>query len=87
MRVCCCAIPVCFSWLVGFERHATESRRVASRRRLGQNVGQRGNLFGPRRPTVSFLSQGQKRAGFGAQNSPKWTPKQLIFLFGACLAK
>lgn len=61
--VCCCAIPVNSSWVVGFRCLATESRRVSSRRSLRQNVGQRRKLFGHRRPAVSFLSRGQKQAG------------------------
>ena len=61
--VCCCAIPVNSSWVVGFRCLAVKSRRVSSRGRLGQNVGQRRKLFGHRRPAVSFLSRGQKQAG------------------------
>ena len=59
--VCCGVIPVDISWLVGLGRFAAESRRVISRRSLGQNVGQRRKLFGRRRPAVSFLSRGQKQ--------------------------
>lgn len=42
---------------------AAGSRRVSSRRSLGQNVGQRRKLLGHRRSLVSLLSRGQKQAG------------------------
>ena len=38
--------------------------------RLGENVGQRRKLFDTRRPAVSFLSQGQKRANARALKRP-----------------
>ena len=61
--VCRDANPVDSRLVVGLGHLATESRRVSSRRSLGQNVGQRRKLFGHRRPAVSFLSRGQKQAG------------------------
>lgn len=65
--VYCCVIPVDSSLVVGFDRLAAESRRMTSRRRLGQIR----ELFRNREPAVSFLSRGQKRVGFEAQNRPK----------------
>ncbi len=85
--VYCCVIPVDSSWLVDFDRHATESRRVTSRRRLGQILGQKRELFRNREPAVSFLSRGQKWAGFEAQKHPKWMPKVTIILIDARLTK
>ena len=58
--VCRRVIPVDSSWLVNFDRHTAESRRVTSRRRLGQIR----ELFRNREPAVSFLSQGQKTGKF-----------------------
>ena len=85
--VCCGAIPIGPSLVVGFVRLATESLRVSSRRRLGQALGQIRKLFRNREPAVSFLSRGQKRVGFEALKRPRWMIKRLIFLFGVCLAK
>ena len=85
--VYCCVIPVDSSWLVDFDRHTVESRRVTSRRRLGQILGQNRELFRNREPAVSFLSRGQKRAGFEAQKRPKWMPKEAIILIDARLTK
>lgn len=85
--VCCGAIPIGPSLVVGFVRLATESLRVSSRRRLGQALGQIRKLFRNREPAVSFLSRGQKRVGFEALKRPRRMIKRLIFLFGACLAK
>ena len=61
--VCCCVIPVGSSWVIRLDRRATKSLHVSPCGRLGQNVGQRRKLFGHRRPAVSFLSRGQKKAG------------------------
>ena len=58
--VCCGAIPIGSSLVVGFVHLAAESLRVSSRRRLGQTPGQISKLFRNRKPAVSFLSQGQK---------------------------
>ena len=85
--VYCCVIPVDSSWLVDFDRHTVESRRVTSRRRLGQILGQNRELFRNREPAVSFLSRGQKWAGFEAQKRPKWMPKEAIILIDARLTK
>ena len=79
--------PVDSSLVVGFSRLAAESCRVISRSRLGQILGQIRELYRNREPAVSFLSRGQKRAGFGARKRPRCMIKRLIFLFGACLAK
>ncbi len=68
--VCCGAIPIGPSLVVGFVRLATESLRVSSRRRLGQALGQIRKLFRNREPAVSFLSRGQKRVGFEALKRP-----------------
>lgn len=54
--VCCGAIPIGSSLVVGFVHLAAESLRVSSRRRLGQTLGQIRELFRNRKPTVSFLS-------------------------------
>ena len=67
---CCGAIPVNSSWVVGLGRHAAESLRVSSRRRLGQTLGQIRKLFRNREPAVSFLPRGQKRVGFEALKRP-----------------
>ena len=67
---CCSVIPVKFCLVVGFDCLAAESRRVSSRRRLGQILGQIRKLFRNREPTVSFLSRGQKREGFEALKRP-----------------
>ena len=85
--ICCGVIPVNSSWAVGLDCLAAESRRVTSRRSLGQILGQNRKLFRNREPAVSFLSRGQKRVGFEALKRPRWMIKRLIFLFGACLAK
>ena len=53
--VCRDANPVDSRLVVSLGHLATESRRVSSRRSLGQNVGQRRKLFGHRRPAVSFF--------------------------------
>lgn len=63
--VCRGVIPVNSSLLVGFSRLTTESRRMTSRGRLGQTLGQIRKLFRNRVPAVSFLSRGQKREGLG----------------------
>lgn len=84
--VCCGVIPVDISWLVGLDRHTAESRRVTSRRRLGQILGQIREPFRNRKPAVSFLSRGQKRAGFEAQNHSKRMVKRPIVFFVACFA-
>lgn len=68
--VCRSVIPVNSSWVVNFGCHAAESRRVSSRRRLGQILGQIRKLFRNREPAVSFLSRGQKREGFEALKRP-----------------
>ena len=68
--VCCGVIPVNSSWAVGLDCLAAKSRRVTSRRRLGQTLGQIRKLFRNRKPTVSFLSRGQKRVGFEALKRP-----------------
>jgi len=85
--VCCGAIPIGSSSVVGFVHLAAESLRVSSLRRLGQALGQICKLFRNREPAVSFLSRGQKRGGFEALKRPRWMIKRLIFLFGARLAK
>ena len=85
--VCCGAIPIGSSSVVGFVHLAAESLRVSSLRRLGQALGQIRKLFRNREPAVSFLSRGQKRGGFEALKRPRWMIKRLIFLFGARLAK
>ena len=85
--VCRRTIPVGSSSVVGFNRLAAESLRVSLRRRLGQILGQIRELFRNREPVVSFLSRGQKREGFEAQNRPKWIQERPTFLFGASLAK
>ena len=85
--VYCCVIPVDSSWLVDFDRHTTESRCVTSRRRLGQILGQKRELFRNREPAVSFLTRGQEWAGFEAQKHPKWMPKATIILIDARLTK
>ena len=84
--VCCGVIPVNSSWAVGLDCLAVESLRVSSRKRLGQALGQIRKLFRNREPAVSFLSRGQKQAGFEALKRPRWMIKRLIFLFGARLA-
>ena len=61
--VCCCVIPVSFSWVIRLDRRATKSLHVSPCGRLGQSVRQRRKLFGHQRPAVSFLSRGQKQAG------------------------
>ncbi len=76
-------IPVNSTWVVGLGRLAAESRRVSSRRCLGQIR----KLFRNRVPAVSFLSRGQKRAGFVDQKRPKRIAIRPIFLFGSSLAK
>ena len=68
--VCRGAIPIGSSLVVGFVHLAAESRRVTSRRRLGQTLGQSRKLFRNRKPTVSFLSRGQKWVGFEALKRP-----------------
>lgn len=68
--VCCGAIPIGSSLVVGFVHLAAESLRVSSRRRLGQALGQIRKLFRNREPAVSFLSRGQKRVGFEALKRP-----------------
>ena len=68
--VCCGAIPVNSSWVVGLGRHAAESLRASSRRRLRQILGQIRELFRNRKPAVSFLSRGQKRVGFETLKRP-----------------
>ena len=68
--VCCGAIPIGSSLVVGFVHLAAESLRVSSRRRLGQTLGQIRKLFRNRKPAVSFLSRGQKRVGFEALKRP-----------------
>ena len=85
--VCRGSNPVDSSSVVGFDRLAAESCRVISRRRSGQILGQIRKLFRNRKPAVSFLSQGQKRAGFGARKRPRWVLKRQILFFAACLAK
>jgi hypothetical protein len=79
--------PVDSSLVVGFNCLAAESRRVTSRRRLGQILGQNRKLFRNHEPAVSFLSRGQKRVGFEALKRPIWTPKQPTILFDTRLAK
>lgn len=86
-HVCCGVIPVGSSLVVGLRHLSAESRGVTSRRCLGQILGQNRKLFRNREPAVSFLSQGQKRVGFEARNSPKWMPKRVVLLFSTCLAK
>lgn len=85
--VCRGVIPVTPSWLVGLDRHTAESRRVTSRGRLRQILGQIRELFRNRELAVSFLSQGQKQAGFEAQNYSKRMGKRLIVFFVARFAK
>ena len=85
--VYCCVIPVDSSWLVDFGRHTAESRRVTSRRRLGQILGQIRELFRNREPAVLCLSRGQKRAGFEAQNYSKRMVERPIVFFVACFAR
>ena len=68
--ICCGVIQVNSSWAVGLDCLAAESRRVTSRRRLGQILGQNRKLFRNRKPAVSFLSRGQKRVGFEALKRP-----------------
>ena len=81
--VCRDVIPVDFRLVVSFSRLAAESHRVSSRERLGQNVRQRRKLIDRRRPAVSFLSRGQKRACFEAQNCSKRVLKRPISFFDA----
>lgn len=85
--VCCGAIPIGPSLVVGFVHLAAESLRVSSRKPLGQVLGQIRKLFRNRKPAVPFLPRGQKRVGFEALKRPRWMIKRLIFLFGARLAK
>ena len=85
--VCCGAIPIGSSLVVGFAHLAAKSLRVSSRRRLVQTLGQIRKLFRNREPAVSFSPRGQKRVGFEALKRPRWMIKRLIFLFGARLAK
>ena len=61
--VCRDANPVDSRLVVSLGHLAVKSRRVSSRRSLGQNVGQRRKLFDHRRPAVSFLSREHKQAG------------------------
>ena len=71
--VCRGDIPVNSSWIAGFRCLATESRRVSSRRSLGQNVGQRRKLFGHRRrggADEELDRVGPARSGVGRIN---WT--------------
>ena len=68
--VCCGAIPIGSSLVVGFVHLTAESLRVSSRRRLGQTLGQIRKLFRNHEPAVSFLSRGQKRVGFEALKRP-----------------
>lgn len=81
--VCCGAIPIGSSLVVGFVHLAAESLRVSSRRRLGQALGQIRKLFRNREPAVSFLSRGQKRAGFEAQLTQIRASKRSICRIGA----
>lgn len=53
-------IPVGSSWVVGFDRHSSESRHVPPRGRLGQILGQNRKLFRNREPAVSFFVPGTK---------------------------
>lgn len=85
--VCCGAIPIGSSLVVGFVHLAAESLRVSSRRRLGQTLGQIRELFRNRKPAVSFLSRGQKHQGFEVRNRSKGMPEQLFSLFDTRLAK
>lgn len=85
--VCRGVIPAYSSWVVDYSRHTAESRRVTSSGCLGQNVGQRRKLFSRRRPAVSFLPPGQKRAGFGVRNYSKRLTKRLIVIIETYLAK
>ena len=72
--VCCSVIPVNFRLVVGFDCHAAESRRVSSRRRLGQALRQIRKLFRNHEPAVSFLSRGQKRVSFKREvRTNSWT--------------
>ena len=68
--VCCGAIPIGSSLVVGFAHLAAKSLRVSSRRRLVQTLGQIHKLFRNHEPAVSFLSRGQKRVGFAALKRP-----------------
>ena len=68
--VCCGAIPIGSSLVVGFVHLVAESLRVSSRKRLGQALGQIRKLFRNREPAVSFLSRGQKRVSFEALKRP-----------------
>lgn len=61
--VCRDANPVDSRLVVSLGHLATESRRVSSRRSLGQNVGQRRKLFGHRRLAVSFFVPRTKQVG------------------------
>ena len=79
------AIPVDSSLVVGFNRLATESLRVSSRRRLGQILGQIRKLFRNREPAVSFLSR--ESSAPPALNRPKRMSKWPILFFASCLAK
>ena len=68
--VCCGAIPIGSSLVVGFAHLAAKSLRVSSRKRLVQTLGQIHKLFRNREPAVSFLPRGQKRVGFEALKRP-----------------
>lgn len=81
--VCRGVIPVNFSWVVDCDRHIAESRRVTLHRRLRQILGQIRKLFRNHKPAVSFLSRGQKRAGFEAQLTQIRASKRSICRIGA----
>ena len=59
--VCCGAIPIGSSLVVGFVHLAAESLRVSSRRRLGQTLGQIRKLFRNREPPFRLQTANSTR--------------------------
>ena len=62
--VCSDANPVDSRLVVSLGHLATESRRVSSRRRLGQNVGQRRKLFAIEGPQFHFCLRDKNRQNY-----------------------
>ena len=67
--VCSDANPVDSRLVVSLGHLATESRRVSSRRRLGQNVGQRRKLFAIEGPQFHFCLRDKNRQDYRLQTS------------------
>ena len=87
--VCCRAIPVNSSWVIGLDHLAAEPLHVLPCGRLGQNTGQRSKLFGSRGPagqkpyavTITgrivagdlALNQGTPYFRYSSKNSPNFS--------------